>query len=34
VILTGKGTEATMVLNEGSMPWNERKVTEEEIGKL
>jgi len=34
VIITGKGTEATMVIGNKKIPWDERKIVEEELKKL
>ncbi len=34
VVITGKGTEATMVIGNKKIPWNEKKVVEEELKKL
>jgi len=34
VVITGKGTEATMVISNKKIPWNEKKVVEEELKKL
>ncbi len=34
VVITGKGTEATMVIGNKKIPWNERKVVEEELEKI
>ncbi|TRZ80109.1 UDP-N-acetylmuramoyl-L-alanyl-D-glutamate--2,6-diaminopimelate ligase [bacterium] len=34
VVITGKGTEATMVIGNKKIPWDEKKVVEEELKKL
>jgi UDP-N-acetylmuramoyl-L-alanyl-D-glutamate--2,6-diaminopimelate ligase len=34
IALTGKGTEATMVIGEKKIPWNEKKVVQEEVKAL
>lgn len=33
VLITGKGAEETMAVGEKRLPWNERRVVEEELGK-
>ena len=34
VLILGKGTEATMVIGSHKIPWDDRRVVEEELGKL
>ncbi len=34
VLILGKGTEATMVVGSNSIPWDDRRVVREELGKL
>jgi len=34
VMITGKGTEATMVIGDKRVPWNEKEVVKQEINKL
>lgn len=34
VVVTGKGAEETMAIGKKRIPWNDRKVIEEELGKL
>lgn len=34
VIVTGKGAEETMAVGDARLPWSERRVIEEELGKL
>lgn len=34
VLILGKGTEATMVIGSNKIPWDDRRVVKEELGKL